>query len=229
MKYEPLLTAAASGKLGGIVFSHNAGGKYVRQLVIPTNPASPQQEVIRVATAQLSNLWVNTLTQAQRDNWEAYAAAVPIPDALGNPVFIKGMPMYVRSNVSRLQSGLPRNDDGPTILDLGEFTFPTFDPPDAAADEVDVNFTTGDDWVSEDDAAMLIYASRAQNATINFFKGPYRLAGAILGDSGAPPTSPATITLPFAVVAGQRIFFRARVTRADGRLSTDFRNFGTAA
>lgn len=229
MKYEPLLTAAASGKLGGLVFSHNSAGKYVRQLAIPTNPATPQQEVIRVATAQLSNLWVNTLTQAQRDNWEAYAAAVPIPDALGNPLFIKGMPMYVRSNVSRIQAGLTRNDDGPSILDLGEFTIPTFDAPDAAADDVDVNFTAGDAWVGEDGAAMLVYASRGQNATINFFKGPYRLAGLILGDATTPPTSPATITLPFAVVAGQKVFFRVRVSRADGRLSTDFRNNATAA
>jgi len=229
MKYEPTLAAAASGKLGGMVFSHNAGGQYVRAYVIPTNPGTPQQEVIRVATAQLTTLWLNSLTQAQRDNWEAYAAAVPITDNTGNPRFIKGLPMYVRSNVSRIQEGLPRNDDGPTILNLGEYTIPTFDAPDASADTVDVNFTVGDDWVGEDDSAMLIYASRGQNATINYFKGPYRLAGAILGDATTPPTSPATITLPFAVVAGQRVFFRARVTRADGRLSTDFRNFGTAA
>jgi len=226
MKFEPLLGTALSGKLGGIVASHNAGGTYFRNLAIPTNPGSPQQEVVRLATSQLANLWVNTLTAAQRDEWAAYAAAVPIPDAIGNPINIPPMAMYVRSNVPRIQSGLPRVDSAPAILDLGEFTVPTIDAVDATAETADIGFTTGDAWVDEDDSAMLVYASRGQNATINFFKGPYRFAGRIDGDATTPPTSPATITLPFAVVATQRVFFKLSVSRADGRLSSSFRNFG---
>jgi hypothetical protein len=139
------------------------------------------------------------------------------------------MAMYVRSNVSRIQAGLPRVDSAPAILDLGEFTAPTIDAVDATAEDADIGFEATDAWVDEDDSAMLVYASRGQNPTINFFKGPYRFAAAILGDSVTPPTSPATIALPFAVVATQRVFFRFSVTRADGRLSGSFRIRGTAA
>jgi hypothetical protein len=229
VKYEGTLIAAASGKLAGVVFSHNASGKYVRQLAIPTNPATVQQEVIRATTAQLANLWVNSLTQAQRDEWTAYATAVPILDAIGNPVNIPPMAMYVRSNVARIQSGLARVDNAPAILDLGEFTVPSVAAPDATAETVDVTFTNGDAWANEDDSAMLVFASRGQNPTINYFTGPYRFAGRIDGDSVTPPTSPATISLPFAVVATQKVFFRFAVTRADGRYSYSFRTVGVAA
>lgn len=228
MKFKGTIAAAMSGKLGGIVASHNAGGTYFRALAIPTDPGSLQQEVIRAATSELANRWVNDLTAAQRDEWTAYAAAVPITDALGDPINIPPLAMYSRCNVPRIQTGLPRVDDAPAILDLGTFTPPTIDSIDATAETTDVGFEATDDWVGEDDSAMLIYTSRGLNPTINFFKGPYRYAASILGDGTTPPTSPATIANAFAVVAGQQVRYQIRVSRADGRLSSPFRAAGTA-
>jgi hypothetical protein len=66
---------------------------------------------------------------------------------------------------------------------------------------------------------MFGYISRPQNITKNFFRGPYRYAGKIEGDSVTPPTSPATLVSDFPYAAGQRAFLRVRVSRADGRLS----------
>lgn len=230
MKFKPLLVTALSGKLGGIVFSHNKGGTYARNLAIPVNPGTVFQEVVRQATAALSVLWQSTLTQAQRDGWAAYAEAVPIPDALGEPRNIPPLAQYVRSNVSRLQTVLPRADEGPTVLTLpDDYTAPTISAINAAADTADIGFDNTDAWANEDDAAMLVYISRAVSPTINFFKGPYRFAARIDGDAITAPTSPATVTLPFAVTAGQKLFFQFRVARADGRLSSTFRTAGTAA
>jgi len=229
MKFKPLLGAALSGKLGGIVASHNAGGGYFRAFAIPTNPGSPQQEVVRVATANNAIRWQDNLLQSQRDGWQAYADAVPITDALGNPINIPPLAMYNRSNVSRIQAGLPRVDDAPTLLNLGAFSQPTISAITAAADTIDIAFDNADLWANEDDSSMLLYCSQGKSPTTNFFKGPYRYAGRIDGDAITPPTSPATITLPFAVSVGQRVFIKIRVTRADGRLSTSFRKFGTAA
>ena len=230
MKFKPLLVTALSGTIGGLVFAHNKGGAYVRNFAIPTNPGTVFQEVVRQAAAALSALWSSTLTQAQRDGWTAYAEAVPIPDKLGEPRNIPPLAMYVRSNVSRLQSGLLRIDEGPTVLTLPEdFTAPTIDSIDAAADTADIAFEGTDPWANEDDGALFVYISQAQGPTINFFKGPYRFAGLVAGDLALPPTSPATITLPFAVTAGQKLFFQFRVARADGRLSSSFRRSGIAA
>lgn len=229
MKYKPLIGDQMAGSMGGITASHNRGGTYFRQRAIPTNPGSPQQTAIRASVAQLTSLWVTVLTEAQRLAWDLYAELVELPDILGEPRNVGGLGMYVRSNVPRLQAGLDRVDDAPTVYNLGEFTEPTVASVDAAADELELGFTTGDAWVDEDGAAMLVLASRGQNPSINYFKGPYRFAASIDGDSGTPPTSPATIALPFAVAAGQRVFVQIRVTRGDGRLSAPFRDFGTAS
>lgn len=219
MLFEPLLGTALSGKLGGIVASHNAGGSYFRKLVIPTDPSSPEQNQIRNAVTNLTNRWVNVLSQVQRDLWAVYAANVTLVNRLGNPINISGISQYVRSNVTRSQSAaLARVNGGPTVFDLGEFTAPTMAIA-TGTQLITVTFDDTDAWASEDDSAMMVYASRPQNQTVNFFKGPYRFAGPLLGDVAIPLVSPQDIPVPFPVIAGQRVHLYVRVTRGDGRLS----------
>lgn len=220
--YKGLLTALLSGSVGGNVFSHNAGGQYIRKLATPTDPNTIFQQAVRNAMTQLSTAWVETLTQTQRDAWEVYGQNVATVNRIGDTIFLAGIDQYVRSNVSRIQSALPRVDNAPTIFNIGSFTDPTI-ALDQAADEIDLTFDNVDDWANEDDAAMLLFAGRPQNQSVNFFKGPYRLAGNIAGDAITPPTSPAAIPAPFPIALGQRVFVRIAVTRADGRLSASFR------
>lgn len=218
---SPVL-AEVSGSLGGIVFSHNAGGPYMRARATVTNPNTPEQQAVRGFLAQLTSLWVDTLTDVQRDAWTLYADNVPVPNRLGKLITLQGLNMYVRSNVPLLQSGFARQDDAPTIFSLGDFTAPGGQAMESTQ-QLSVIFAETDDWVGEDDAGMLIYMSRQQNVSINFFKGPYRFAGSIDGDGITPPTSPAFIAVPFTVTNGNRVFFRAQVVRADGRLSADIK------
>lgn len=223
MKFKSPVFSQASGSIAGITYSHNRGGLYVRARVVPTNPGSPFQMVIRGFVANLTSLWNNTLTAVERAAWDAYALAVPLLNTLGEPINVGGLAMYIRSNVPRLQAALPRVDVAPIIFNLGDFTNPTFDTFAAATNEFSVNFADTDDWANEDDAAMLILGSRPQNPSVNYFKGPYRFAGLIAGDAITPPTSPATLTSAFAFDVGQVVFLQARVTRADGRLTLPFR------
>lgn len=225
MKVKGSFITALSGKLGGIVGSHNRGGQYLRALAIPTNPNTPFQQVIRGFMSQLMSLWNNVLTPVQRASWDLYAFNTPAIDVFGDQIKLSGANMYARFNVPYLQADELRQDTAPTIYNLGEFTEPTL-AIDQPSNEVDVTFTDTDDWVGEDDAIMSIYASRPLNQTINGFKGPYRFAGKIEGDATTPPTTPAAIALPFPVAADQRVFFKVQVLRADGRLSATFR--GTA-
>lgn len=227
MKFASQLVTKVSGSVGGLTGSHNAGGMYFRGRATPTNPNSPQQQAVRSAVSNLSVLWIDTLTTLQRDFWTYYASLVQITNPLGEPINVGGKNMYVRSNTARLQAGLDRVDDAPLVYNVGDFTTPS-GALDEANDELDLSFTNTDAWANEDDSAMLVWASRPQNPTINYFKGPYRFAGLIAGDSVTPPTSPAAITLPFAVGTGQRIFYRVAVTRADGRYSYSFRGFADA-
>lgn len=224
MLFKSGVIASASGSAGGYTFSHNRGGMYIRNRSIPTNPGSVFQQAVRDAVISLTAKWGELLTIAQRTAWEVYADAVPLPNALGDPRVIPGMAMYVRSNVPRIQNGLPRVDDAPTLFNLGDVTGPSYDglvPPLA----VTIAFDPTDDWANEDDSAMLVYISPPKMQSINYYKGPYRLAGKIDGDVSIPPTSPAAIVSPFTYSAAnpQRSFAQIRVSRADGRLSGPFR------
>lgn len=219
MLFKPLIGGELSGSMGAITASHNKGGAYFRTRVIPVNPATPQQGIVRQLMGTLASRWSGILTQTQRDTWDTYAANVPLLNRLGESVNVTGLNMYQRSNIPREQNGLSRVDNAPIIFNLGDFTAPTIASLTSPT-ALSLNFTEADAWVSEDEAAMLIYGSRQQNESILFFKGPYRaLAAQLLGEVAIPPTSPFAGVMPFATGVGNKAFIKVSVTRADGRLS----------
>jgi hypothetical protein len=220
------IAGSISGSMGSITFSHNKGGAYIRNRSIPVNPNTPYQQAVRAHCATLANLWNGTLTDVQRLAWATYASNVPVTNALGDTVYLSGLNHYIRSNVPRLIAGLTRIDDAPVTFNIGSFTNPSF-AVSATNDEVAVSFTNTDEWAGAAGGAMLVFAGRQQALTINFFKGPYRYAGKIAG-AATPPTSPATIDLPFALDTGNRMFLRVICTTADGRLSIPFRDYDDA-
>lgn len=210
--------AQASGSIAGITFSHNRGGLYIRKKNTPTDPNTGFQAIVRGIVADLSNAWVNVLTQAQRDAWDLYAENVTVLSKIGTQIKLSGINHYLRSNTPRLQAGGPRVDDGPLIFDTGSFS-PVAFTGITASNDFSIAFTEADEWVNEDDAFMIVYGSRPQNLSINFFKGPFRLNGTIAGDATTPPTSPQTVTNAFPFSPNQKLFGRFQVSRADGRLS----------
>ncbi len=225
MLYKSNIFAQASGSLDGTVFSHNSSGRYVRNRTIPTNPNTARQVLARILLGGISASWATPTTPAQRDSWDVYAANIPWPNRVGDTIYLTGFHHFVRSATARVKAGLAALLDGPT-----ELTLPARDPSLSAffrfdTDVMLVHFDTTLDWVSEDGAALLVHMGLPKPPSHNFFAGPYRYAGVILGDSGTPPTSPQTIAAPFPMGTGQKVWMRARITRADGRLST----FGTFA
>jgi hypothetical protein len=225
MKFKSGVIAAASGSVGGYTFSHNRGGMYIRQRSTPVDPGSPFQNAVRDSMSSLSQSWQEVLTDGQRDGWATYAANVPLTDQFGDSRHVTALNMYIRSNSIRLTQGFSASPNAPVIFDLGPAT-----PPGLVAvvtpTTATVSFNESDDWVGEDGAHMAVYVSRPKAPTINFFKNPYRYSGSIDGDSTTPPTTPATITLPFTydIDEAQRMFAQFRVTRVDGRLTTPFRS-----
>lgn len=229
MLVESALVARGSGSIGGMTWSHNRGGMYVRSRSTPTNPNTPFQQTVRSAAAMLAAMWSNTLTQVQRDSWDLYAENVELPNAFGVPRNVGGLGMYIRSNVPRIQCavvGVARIDDAPAIFDLGVFSAPVIGACTAAADTISVAYTNTDEWAVEDGGALFIYTSRPKNPGINYFQGPYRLAATVEGITTTPPTSPEVVNAAFLFEAGQRLFIFARASTADGRLSAPFRGTG---
>lgn len=202
--------------------SHNKGGAYLRGKTIPTNPRSSYQVATRTRLADLMARWRSTLTGPQRAGWDTYAKNVSTVDALGNTISLSGPNWYVGANTLRLQASLAAVDAPPTVFalaDLSPLTGTTY----ASAGTALIGWSGVDGWQTAPTASagVAIFASRPQNATINYFSGPYRYAGVI---QSAASAGASVVTLPFpAGPAGSKIFFKAAALGGDGRYSSDFR------
>lgn len=211
------------GSIGGTTFSRNKYGAYARTRTVPVNPKTVAQTKVRSVVASMIDIWKNTLTAAQRAAWAVYAANVPVLNRLGDSVNLSGWNMFCRTNSALLYNDFLAVADAPTDYTLGEQD-PTLSIAVSEATQLmTITFDDSMDWCGEDDAHLLVYASRPQNVTVNFFAGPYQLAGTLDGDTAVPISSPLTMAVPFAVVAGQKLFVQCRIVRADGRLSEPFR------
>lgn len=204
-----------TGSIAGNTFARNRYGNYVRAKTKPVNPNSELQIQARSTVALLAQYWRTTLEAAERIAWETYGAAIAMKNKLGETVYQTGFNHFIRSNSVFVQSGKTIVEAGPTELAL-----PEKDPTLAvAADEATGLLTmTIDDtlpWMDDVGAFMQVEMGQPQNPTRNFFAGPWQYAGKI--DQAETPTL--TITAPFTIVNGQRIFIAARICRSDGRVS----------
>lgn len=246
MKFTSALGLTVSGSMAGVTGSHNKGGQYFRRRAVPTDPGSSAQVQMRGLFGALSQIWTDTLTQGQRDDWDNYAANVSWVDSLGLTIQLSGINHYVRANSPRLQANivlglaLPRIDDAPSVNELG--VSPTVSVANIAAavgppitNTAHLEWSNGGSFGASD--VVLLWVSGPQNPGIRFFKGPYILSGNGSADSGAinvtltddTPT-PTPWSERFGSLAeGQRLFGYIRATMVDGRLSSPVRfNLGLA-
>lgn len=209
---------APSGSIGAVVFSHNRGGSYMRTRKVPTNPSSAAQVLARNRMSALTNYWYNGLTAAERQGWETYAANVPVTNRIGQQIYLTGLNWYVAMNSLRDQAAgaITWLADAPTIYNLASFDIGAITASEATQG-ISATYTAGSDW-EDDDGALLCWATRPQNASVNFNNLPYRYASAVYGNTTTPPPSPAVFTAPFAFVAGQKLFVRINCINPDGRI-----------
>jgi len=215
MKFIGTIATDFSGSIGGITASRNRGGGYFRQRVVPVNPNTFRQSLIRTIFQDLQSTWTNILTPGARLAWDNYS--------LQTPGFVGGgMQAYIAMNTPRIYadtlfaSTLGRIDVAPLIFDSGSFTpiVPTTTAPSA----ISLAYTNTDSWAIADGGALYISAGAAVNASRTNYFGRYHMIGVVEG-AVVPPVSPeaAVSDLPF--LAGQQIFVSVRASQPDGRLS----------
>lgn len=232
MKFKSQVYTQASGSIGGITYSRAKGGTmYTRSRAIPTDPATSNQTLVRALMSFLVNTWMTGLSAAQRQGWESYAANVPVTNVLGDQVFLSGQNWYVGSNVlrgqaaSKLAAGISLASDASVEYNRGDYTAPSAVAYDTTTG-LSLAFDNTDDWANEDDAGMLVFQGSPRPLTQNFFKGPFRLVGAIEGDSTTAPTSPFTLTAVeltsrgFTIATNMSVATAIVVVRADGRYTS---------
>jgi len=212
-----------SGSIAGTVYSHNRFGRYTRPRVKPVNPRSKRQMAARILLMYLAEQWRESpMTDLIRIAWQTYASSLSWNNRLGEQVTLTGYNCFIQCNTARITAGGELITAAPTDLGLppGDPTFAV--AGSAASQELSVTFDPLFDWNIIDAGFMSVYQGRPQSASRNFFGGPYRFADAIVGDTASPPTSPQTMAAPFTLVEGQKIWCRARIQEADGRVSTLF-------
>lgn len=213
-----------AGSIAGTTFARNRYGNYSRAKTKPVNPNSATQQTVRAIITMLTARWSQTLTAVQRTAWNLYADSVNMQNRLGETIQLSGFNHYIRSNSVRSRVGAPIVDAGPIIFEL-----PAADPTFAvtcseATQQLTFAYNAALDWADEDDAYILFEQGQPQNAQRNFFGGPWRHCAQVEGVNGAPPASPKVAAAVFAIAEGQHQWAYARISRADGRLSTPFRD-----
>ena len=222
MKVTSFLFATMSGKMGGVVAAHNRYGSYLRNKVIPVNPQSTRQEAMRAIFQYLTNLWNSSSMAAYRAGWDLYAANVKVKDRNGNAQNITGFNMFIRCNSVRYMADAWANPVPPSVMSLPEVDAACSATISAATQNMSVQFTNTLPWANEENGKLCVFQGQPILGNRNFFKGPWRYAGKITGHLVGPPADPYTVACSFPVAAGQLVYVKFRVSRADGRLSEPF-------
>lgn len=211
-----------SGSIAGNTFARNRSGNYMRARTKPVNPNSERQGNIRASLSALVEAWTDELTDAQRIAWRLYADTVAMTNRLGESIKLSGFNHYVRSNSIRLFSGASRIDPGPT-----EFSLPVVDPDLTVTckndNRMDIAFDDTMPWCDIDGEQIMLFMGSPQNPGKNFFAGPWRYMWRAIGNSITPPTSPTeNVQGPYVITPGQKVWFYARISKIDGRLTNKF-------
>lgn len=136
------------GTIGGLTFSANKGGPYVKTWGKGANPQTSGQQSARGALASLGPLW-NSLSSSQRSDWDTYAATDPEPhvNSLGEPIVFSGYGLFSMLGMRRLKVNSAPYEDIPTGSDAIQPAAPvslTWDPDYSGANmDLDMASPTG--------------------------------------------------------------------------------------
>jgi len=198
--------ADARNAAGGIVYSKNQFGSYVRQKVSPVQPRTTHQNAARARVQDLATRWAHTLTSTQRLGWISLAEANQVIDVFGDSQTLTGMQFYVRVNRNLLQAGGTRIDDPPANQSVTALLTLSV-TADVSDNKIGVTFTPTPLGASE---KLVIYAtpplSSGRAFAQNFLKYIYY--------SAAAQVSPVDVTTEWRnrfgdYQAGQRITIEA--------------------
>lgn len=104
------------GKVGGIIYSANKAGPFVKSWARGSNPRTFLQTVHRSSLSGFAIAW-KTLSGSEQSAWDTYAAlpAQDLTNSLGETYSISGFNWYIRINLNRLSAGDAFTKIAPTL------------------------------------------------------------------------------------------------------------------
>jgi len=213
----------ARGSINGTTYSKNASGAYIRAKVSPVQPQTSFQLQVRANFSFLAKRWSTTLTDAQREAWNAFAVTHPIVDVFGDTMQLSGINTYLRLNQILKQVGSVAIDVPPA--DLNVTSLLTVTATIVAATSYDVAFTPTPLAVNE---RSYVWSSGPVPNGKEFTKNLYRQITS--GVTNASPTNAqGAYTTRFGTsVVGQRISTLVSVVNiATGAVSPGLKTLST--
>lgn len=198
-----------SGSESDKTASRNRFGQYLRKRATPVQPRTARQIAVRERLSTLSAAW-STLSDAQRAQWDVYAASHPRTDSLGSTVTLTGHQMFVGFNSALLNAGLT------TIV-----VPPAGPDPDAP----NLTFTASQgsamdlSGFSLSEGQVAVIASSPPVSAGRNFNGDYRFLVAVPG--AATPVTVVTLAGAMeakfgALPVGKKVFVEAYVVSQNG-------------
>lgn len=163
----------ARGTVDGITYARNRSGNYTRAHRSPINQRSIHQTEAREILTQFSKMWSTTLTQAERDAWNAFASLNPITDVFGDSIKMSGLNMYVRLNTNISNGFGTAITSPPASLSASSVTEGSVVVVGGATPTVVATIVTAPD----DTTDVFVYATAPLSPGVAFVRQQLRLLG----------------------------------------------------
>lgn len=199
----------ASGKVGGVVFSRNKGGSYIRNRTKPTNKNSQRQQERRAAFAEASQLWATQATNDQRLGWDSWATSNPIKNRLGETIPNTGRLAFIRVNAFLIGYGAqPRLNapDGTSQQSIGDFYLQM---PPVGTNLMEIHWQNNAAWMSDSTGFMVVRQSQYRPISSRTVKVPVHAIATIAPPSDIGSATEVSLDLPSQTGKGLVLSFTA--------------------
>jgi len=207
---------AASGRLGGIVASHNKYGMYFRNGSIPVKATSPAALNAKARMATISQQY-QSLTSAQKLAWLAWCTTNPGTNRLGQQITLSPNAAYVSLNTRLHFLGVASIVDPPlTPAPVALLTL--VQSCDIGIGTFDLTFTATPLGAAD---VLWIQSCVVDSSGINWVQNLLRLIGATAGAQASPFDHEALVTARFGTLqVGQTVHSQvAAVDSTNGQIS----------
>jgi len=201
------LAGQLSGRVGGIVFSRNRGGDYVRNGPSPVNPQSAYQTAVRNALSLASSGWDNA-DDAERASWRTWAADHPVRNRIGESIRLQGNAAFVALN-ARLAFLGTAIVESPPVLNAPDPLLSITGSFDIGAGNFQLAYTATPLGAG---LKLWVLGCLLGSPAVTFYRNRLRHFYTSAAAAASPADLQASFTARFgAPVVGQKVVFRAGV------------------
>lgn len=200
------LVGQISGRIGGIVASHNRGGAYWRNGSIPTRSTTIYAQQAKALLALTSAAWAS-LTGPQQQAWKTWATQNPVTNRLGQQITLAPHAAFVQLNTTIILAGgvaiaIPPIIPPPTAL-------ATLSVSASIAGPNAITFTASPIGA---DNVLFILAAVSDNPGVSYVQNLYKLILVTAANDASPTNIGTELADRFGTLqAGQKLFLSVQV------------------